>query len=445
MSIEKYTKLGGILSVAAALAACGGGGSAETNEKFQAGEILTFSVGTDDSTKSESRFLIHGISSSGDLVAQDAPDLLPDKFVMLPVEASDAPDAVTLRTFYKQLWQAIKAHRGDGTNVALEIDDFDVDIVSIYRDFQRSDLSLPDYVAFYEQLDQVDFFAKQEMAEESLLEFLNGLDLTPSQWLQALQKQQWDWPRFLGLMAQRTDQFTDLQTLQKSWKTQSADDFVARYTGSPLVKKANHSNALMVQKIDDGMNSRGVAGEFYSSVVPVQPKFITTNKIGNIIKNGSFNGVFSSKIISADLNDGYISKDSFFCTHHAEVYGRAKISGAEIEYQMNWQEATNRYAPGIWIDWLSFGKPKYPRKVVHANSQLNPFSLLLANSVNLRIEVSDGENSGSIDDPRVRFDVLAKYSISKVFNSRHLVTKTTIEAGNSTEKLYCQTTTITAQ
>ena len=87
--------------MAAVLAGCGGGGDV-VNNAFQPGDALTFSVDTGDNGRIERHFVVHGISPAGDLVAQSAPGLLPERFVMLPeaTQKSDALDTATLQAFY---------------------------------------------------------------------------------------------------------------------------------------------------------------------------------------------------------------------------------------------------------------------------------------------------------------------------------------------------------
>lgn len=416
MNMNRYSRWGGAVSMAAVLAGCGGGGDV-VNNAFQPGDALTFSVDTGDNGRIERHFVVHGISPAGDLVAQSAPGLLPERFVMLPeaTQKSDALDTATLQAFYKQLWQAIQAHRGSGADSAVEIDDFDVDLVSIYRDFQRSGLSLAEYVGFYEQLDQEPFFAQQEMAEEGLLDFLAHTGWSAGDWLQALQTRQWDWPRFLQLMAQRGHNFSDLQALQAAWKEAGIGDFVARYTGSPLLKAASNFN------------------------------FQTTNKTGTIIKGGEFKDGFSPAIHWEDPGNGAFKSASARCMNHAEVFGRAKVSAAEIYYETHWSSSRSEQNPGLRIISLSFRAPSYPLSAVRSTAPLNPFSFMMAHSVQVRTELVNPENVGSVNAPNIRFQVLAKYSVSKFFNSRHLVTQTTFETGKDTGKEYCTTKTLTTQ
>ena len=461
MNTRICAQWGGAASVVAALAGCGGSGDAP-DEKIQAGEVLTFSVGTSDGKNTESHFLVHGISPAGHLVAQDAPGLLPDRFVMLPTETpgkSDVPDTAALRVFYQQLWQAIQAYRGNSVDSAMEIDDYDVDIASIYRDFHRSELPLTDYVAFYEQLDQEPFFAQQEMTEEGLAEFLAHARWSPGLWLQALQTRQWDWPRFLKLMAQRGEDFAALQALYTDWEREGmlkADDFIARYVGSPRLKQAMASQFAAPHQ----------AGLRTEQVAEVRaPQFVASHQAGPLIKGGELaigliNGRYTSEFTSHIFPEEYLDKEydhyryfvnyshDFGCNNKVSIHGRAKITHVEVNYRVLWvlSHFLIKEDTIFGISYLHFGENfSNHRHSVQPYGKNLELSRLLAKSLNARAEIKEVTHIKLAGRNAAQFTLQVKYNVSNIFNSRSFITKTTIRADPSqtdNPQSYCDATTI---
>ena len=246
-------QLGAALSVAVALAACGGGNGDEEVAIFQPGEVVTFAATLEDGSTQESHYLVHGVTANGELHthAADASEPSLEKttkmsggphnrpplaMVALPLESAEqtnTPRLAALRDFYQQLWQGIATRRGPGADIAAEIGAFESDVGVLYDDYQRSEFaSVKDYVAFYEQVGENPFFDAQEAVEEELVEFFYRTGWPQGAWLQALQRQQWDWPRFLQLMAQRGDTFFDLLGQYHVWSASGEvgmEALIARY------------------------------------------------------------------------------------------------------------------------------------------------------------------------------------------------------------------------
>ena len=230
---------GGVITVVAALVGCGGSDGAPPDQ-VKLGEVLTFSALAKDGSPLERHYLVHGVSATGDLKTSEENGLLPEQLVALPLASAQVPDntpqLAMLRDFYKQLWQAIASHRKPGADIALEIDAYQTDIGALHADFQRSGFaSVADYVGFYEQVDKNPFFEGQELLEEELLTFFYQTGWVQSAWLQSLRNRQWDWPRFLDLMAQRQQTFADLLAQYEALRQGgpvSIDDFVSRYVAS---------------------------------------------------------------------------------------------------------------------------------------------------------------------------------------------------------------------
>jgi len=168
------------VSMALALAACGGGNGDEA-PIFQRGEVVTFAATLADGSTEESHYLMHGVTADGDLVAQDeglaklAPKRPPlaGVLVALPLEqGGGSAGLAALRDFYKQLWQGIAEHRSDGSDIAAEIGAYETDVGTLYDDYRRSGFSsVKDYVVFYEQVGENPFFSAQETVEQDLVFF----------------------------------------------------------------------------------------------------------------------------------------------------------------------------------------------------------------------------------------------------------------------------------
>jgi len=233
------------VSMALALAACGGGNGDEA-PIFQRGEVVTFAATLADGSTEESHYLMHGVTADGDLVAQDeglaklAPKRQPlaGVLVALPLEqGGGSAGLAALRDFYKQLWQGIAEHRSDGSDIAAEIGAYETDVGTLYDDYRRSGFStVKDYVVFYEQVGENPFFSAQETVEQDLVFFFYRTGWAQDEWLRALQRQNLDWPRFLKLMAERQDTFADLMYEYFVWSEAGGtgmDAFIATMPGCP--------------------------------------------------------------------------------------------------------------------------------------------------------------------------------------------------------------------
>ncbi len=239
--------------------ACGGDDDVPATAapaQYQPGSVLTLEVASEGQSPNARRWLIHGVTAQGELVAEPSADLIPGALVPLPLPTSDAsaerdqakkaarpticnnePTLGTVNScdYYKRLFDAFaETGLSDPTDIVNEIADLDAGIVDLQIDQARSGLSKREYLAFHQTLDQVPFFAAQEDAEikaQGFFDFLKKLftakppidmeeiDAAPNQrqWLDALAAEQLDWRSFLELMAARGDDFMQLRRQLNSW------------------------------------------------------------------------------------------------------------------------------------------------------------------------------------------------------------------------------------
>lgn len=394
--------------MAAVLAGCGGGSAGAPQESIPPGEVLTFSVASGNGATHASHYLVHGVSATGDLQAHDAAGLLPDRLVALPLETAhtpeNAPQLAVLRGFYKQLWQTIAAHRNEGSDIASEIGAYDTDIGTLHADFQRSGFTtVAEYVAFYEQVGEEPFFDGQESLEEELVSFFYQTGWTQNAWLQALHRHQWDWPRFLKLMAQREDTFARLLRQYETWRQQgpvSADDFVARYVGSPRLKGAV------------------VAGDF----------FVTTST-WPFITMGSYYSLANahSAVISSFARSPRHYKPTTTtsgCETEITVHGRLHGTSNTIRYNIGLTQARHADIAGTW-----FSSVKVNVTDIFTGTMLEVFDVALSLGLTGRAEIKDVAPADATAFPSPRFTLETKFNVSKIFNARTWTVKHTIHPG----------------
>lgn len=139
---------------------------------------------------------------------------------MLTASPSGA-DLDSLRAFHEQLLaQHLAAHPGTTPRAIAAghaaIANLDNDLASLHADDQRSGLTLPEYLAFYDALNRAPFFATQVRAERHAQQFFaaladaGGAPFNQRNWLDALAAAHTDCPGFLTQMAERGDGFQQL-------------------------------------------------------------------------------------------------------------------------------------------------------------------------------------------------------------------------------------------
>lgn len=431
-------QLGAALSVAVALAACGGGNGDEEVTIFQPGEVVTFAATLEDGSTQESHYLVHGVTANGELHthAADASEPFLDKttkmsggprnrpplaMVALPLESAEqtnTPRLAALRDFYQQLWQGIATRRGPGADIAAEIGAFESDVGALYDDYQRSEFaSVKDYVAFYEQVGENPFFDAQEAVEEELVEFFYRTGWPQGAWLQALQRQQWDWPRFLQLMAQRGDTFFDLLSQYNLWSASGEvgmEALIARYAAITDLKKS-------------------AATQFQSKAqkIPDADLFYVTNKSWGVRINTheqSSVAILSSKdkVISSYQR---IGEKTSICPVKLMIKGRLGHVQANLEWQMKYVEEKHARLPGTYFSSLGmefFKAEGYEGQVLGSDLPSgivyrtggDPFlNKMLIKSLSVNVEIKDLKNVGTEAAPRPGLTARVKITPSFIFNS----------------------------
>jgi len=406
------------LSMVLTLTACGGGGGSDDEQTtdFHPGEVVTFSKTTQDGSTQESHYLVHGVTANGDLRADETAPGLTGVLVGLPLEAAEIPQDASrltqLRDFYKQLWQGIAERRNDGSDIAAEIGAYETDVGALYDDYRQSEFaSVKDYVAFYEQVGENPYFDAQESVEEELVQFFYQTGWRQGAWLQALQRQQWDWPRFLQLMAQRGHTFDGLLSQYRSGTSRSMEDFIARYVNSPLLKKAN----LLAKTTPEG------GGSVFHVVNPTW-KF--WDKSFERSMERDYFGIYRARTyasIVSPLNknpDDYElgSWSKYLCTTYVRVHGRANVISTELIYMIRLGMSVphvrhpDGWAYGHWIQKIEF--------LPHTTSEGG--GMVMSKNIVGVAEIKDLENVATNNDwgPKPRFNIETRVSIPRIFNTK---------------------------
>ncbi|TCP19474.1 hypothetical protein [Simplicispira metamorpha] len=435
---EGLTPLALSITLALSLAACGGSGDEEPALVFQPGEVVTFAATLEDGSTQEDRYLVHGVTAEGDLLTDVAPTSVktakmsggphkrpPLALVALPLEngeQADAPRLAALRDFYKQLWQGIAERRNDGSDIAAEIGAFENDVGALYDDYQRSEfVRVKDYVAFYEQVGENPYFDAQESVEEELVFFFYLTGWRQGVWLQALQRQNLDWPRFLQLMAERHNTFADLLGKYQTWSQAGGigmEAFIARYAaGSDFYPEA------------PGIARSGLKQAGISEASGAE-KFFATNKSWGVRINSREQS--SVAIVSSqDTNISHyhrVGEKKDICPTKLTISGRLGVAQAELEWKMKYTEEKHASLPGTFIS--SFGMEYFSahggERIVEVYDELGRpsktsiggvMSPALVKSLSVNLEIKDLKNIGTETAPRPGFTARVKVTPSVIFNS----------------------------
>ena len=217
----------------------------------------------------------------------------------------------------------------------------------LYDDYRRSGFtSVNDYVVFYEQVGENPFFDAQATVEEELLEFFYATGWSQGAWLQTLRQQQWDWPRFLQLMAQRGHSFAQLLEQYSTWNAAGGieiSDFVERYLASQSVIK---------QMIIDDSPHRPENGE----EKPKDNPFFLTKKSLDVNVNSPKQGVVH--ILSMQDRDvkNYRKitewRVAYKCPTEIYIKGRRGRAQAVIKWRLKYSFLDHKTLPGTYIEDL---------------------------------------------------------------------------------------------
>lgn len=428
------------LSIALALSACGG--SSNAPQALEPGEVLSFTVTQEDGETQQTRYMVHGVTAEGDLVTDTSSasgsDIakrsihvrppLAGVLVALPMEPGDvqhgsSPRLLALRDFYKQLWQGIAERRNDGSDIAAEIGAFETDVGVLYDDWRQSGLvTVKDYVVFYEQVGENPYFDAQESVEEELVFFFHQTGWRKGEWLQALQRQGLDWPRFLGLMAERRNTFAGLLHQYQMWSPAGdmvMEAFIARYVAGPH-SKAAYSGASRTMPADlakaDHSAASG-AGAFAISN--------TSWRINISSRQQSSANILSSE----DTNLAHyqrLAEKKNVCPTRLTVSGRLGVVRADLEWKMRYTEEKHTSLPGTWVTafgidtFNALGKDGEVIDTGWNSEGAAPGGLLadiLLASLGASMEIRDVKNVGTEAAPRPGFTARVKVTPGILFNS----------------------------
>lgn len=183
-----------IATATSLLMACGGGGDSltdsSTSGSLRDGDVITIEVHSGSVTKEfpplppyrQPLYAVHHPRGyypfSDDTPDPLIPFAIPDVSKSADASGAPAPTVEQQMSFYRAMAEHYARLYGEGKKqtVVGEIDDLDGDIATLYADHQRSGLSLDEYLAFYDGLDQHPTFAAQENAEGEMRRFFDDVN-----------------------------------------------------------------------------------------------------------------------------------------------------------------------------------------------------------------------------------------------------------------------------
>lgn len=212
MTMRRWPTLCATALAVCVLAACGGDGgganagagdvsdaAVQPSGAFKPGDRFAVETPLLTGGSQVSHYVVHGVSPTGELVETDRAGLVAGARVPV-LESVDWKGAGTASSadpareqakfvnpntlkplqvaFYQQLWDAMAEHEGtrDPQAILAEIDDLDARVVDLMDDVAASGVSLPEYLAFYDRLDDMPRFADKPLAELNLREALSDVD-----------------------------------------------------------------------------------------------------------------------------------------------------------------------------------------------------------------------------------------------------------------------------
>lgn len=221
---------------AALLSACGGDSSHDSEEaSLRAGDEITTLLLVDGQVVQAEARKVFGVTADGRLTDDPDAATLAGAHVTLATESEGVGGAPTpavtgtaeLQRFLAGLWPALQARYGTThpERIWAEVDDQDQGLADVYADYQRSGLSLSEWVDFYAAIDEFQLPSAQEgQQERELVQWLAAADVPHVDLLAALAMQGLDWRALLGALQARGQGFDDLR---QRWVLQAPNGIAA--------------------------------------------------------------------------------------------------------------------------------------------------------------------------------------------------------------------------
>lgn len=305
-------RLGAIAVTAALLVACGGSDDATVTDTTETKVGDTYAIETliDGQLVRSQTYRVYGLTEDFELADTDTGRLIQGVRLDLeePAEAkastANAADAAAYRAQVKARLQPIldaqhaltqrmlPGSKGElAARAAAELQDMDVNLMTVLADYSYAGLSAAQYVDFYQAVDEVAPFSTQDDAEGEIVRFFESIQGAALQaacgtshgndvacagpqasavagrkqadFLAALTAHGLSWRQFLAHMAERGDTFATLQLRYHAWASQRAAPgdndpfpaFLAAYlaTGTPRAAPQSDDNTHGV--VIDGVGS----------------------------------------------------------------------------------------------------------------------------------------------------------------------------------------------
>lgn len=196
----------GLCAVAAAslLLACGGGsdgdGDAASQEVWEPGTKLLVESIAPGGGIVRGRYLVHGVTTQGELVTDQRADLIDGALVPLLEEETRTSKAMSKaavvkfvnpytfvnpdklvaqqQSFFKEAWGTMAELQGttDPRAIWRQMDDMDARMLDFMDDAAASGVTLSQYITFYDRLDKIPELAPLVYAELNIQEALSSVD-----------------------------------------------------------------------------------------------------------------------------------------------------------------------------------------------------------------------------------------------------------------------------
>lgn len=364
-----------ILALAAAtalLAACGGGdddtapNDPPVPEELNIGDEYSVIVSSGEQVLRDETRKIYGVTTDGTLTDDPAsPKLVIGATPSLPVAQGEQrlPDLrPEIERFLGEFFQVVVGRYGplQPEMIWAQLEDQGVSLDQVYEDFQRSGLSVAEFVAFYHVIDEQNVSGIDGREELDVVRFLRATGLTQRQLLDMLVVLGTDWPNFVGTVVSRNENF---QTLLMRWDNrplpQSPAQFLSTYLAEPAPKALEQTkNAGAAQLALEAAKLQFEVAKFAWKVIEDgRPSIEAQGLNTSILSKADTHGVNYEHAVVGQTN----TKEVVICTR---VLSKCIKDWAKVEFRLSgtykavnprllghWLPAVNLETPTVWAFW----------------------------------------------------------------------------------------------
>lgn len=370
---------------AAFLSACGGSDESRPGP----GDEFTVELSMDEALSEISTYRVYGLSKTGQLVTT-SDNLASDGLIPIKVSsinpnkqtAKDLPDMAALQAFLSEFWAELGKRKGivDPSELAQEVYDMDISLVSVYTDYRNSGLTMSEFVDFYEALDAHPELDNTGNGEAELSQFFNNFQITPKQMLEALQAHGSNWNQFLVLMASRQDDFNSLYE-QYGKSGTNISSFVQAYLQPQNKTLKNAATVIAVSKFA------------WDVIKDNRPQTEA---------QGAFTRALSG---SDDRYDQYqLAKRSASKVVHIKTKGLIPVTQTEVKFALSgYYDAKHPSIGGHWLPLI--------------NMDVKEMYAIISWKVNAKASVTQPVNVGTVTTPVPEMPVFMQVTTSGVFQN----------------------------